>query len=131
MRAQLRAIYVKGGNTIRLTASPAWIRATALVLTAMAIVLAANAFAFVYVSAERYFYYWDWSMYWIGFSQLGDMFHRNAFLGLKYLRQSIRTDAYNFLPVFPLVPFEILGGASRTCYILAITNMGLLPSAAL
>lgn len=100
-------------------------------MTAFALVLAVNMFVVAYVSSEQYVYYWDWSLYWIGFTQLGEMFRHNAAQAMVFVSRSVRTDDYNLLPVLPLVPFELVGGASRLSYILAIANVAVIPCAAL
>jgi hypothetical protein len=49
----------------------------------------------------------------------------------RSLIASIRHSDYNPIPVLPLVPFEWLFGPSRLTYILAVTNLFLLPGALL
>ena len=100
-------------------------------LGGLLLVIAANLFAAAYVSAEHYIYYWDWSLYWLKFEQLGELARADGFAASAAVAASIRNDEYNLLQVVPLLPFELVGGSGRETFIVAITNMGVLPSAAL
>jgi hypothetical protein len=100
------------------------------VIAGLSLVAAANLFAIGYVGAEAFFYHWDWSAYWNRYALLGELSHKDGLLALQSVAYSIRYEDYNFLPVLPLIPVERLFGAGRLPYILAITNISLLPAAA-
>lgn len=92
-------------------------------------IIFANLFAFYFVTQEQYVYYWDWAGYWLKYIDLSTSLAHQPVNTLDALLDSVRNDDYNPLPVFPLVPFAWLFGTSRLTYILAITNIALLPSA--
>jgi hypothetical protein len=89
----------------------------------------ANAFAVYFVTQEHYIYYWDWSGYWDRYREISTSLLVHPTSTLHSLIGSVRHDDYNSLPVLILVPFEWLFGSSRLAYILAITNLLLLPAA--
>jgi hypothetical protein len=89
----------------------------------------ANAFAVYFVTQEHYIYYWDWSGYWDRYREISASLLVHPISTLHSLIGSVRHDDYNSLPVLILVPFEWLFGSSRLAYILAITNLLLLPAA--
>ena len=95
----------------------------------LGLAILANAFATYFVTQEHYIYYWDWSYYWHKSQDLSTSLMHHPISALSSLISSVRSDDYNPLPVLPLVPFEWLFGTSRLSYILAITNVALLPSA--
>ena len=97
--------------------------------TFLGLAILANAFAVYYVTQEHYIYFWDWSGYWLMSQELSASLMNHPMSALRSLITSVRNDDYNLLPVLPLVPFEWLFGTSRLTYILAITNIALLPSA--
>ncbi|NUT01667.1 MAG: hypothetical protein HOP96_11905 [Sphingomonas sp.] len=107
--------------------SGAWIAAAG----GLGICLSAILFAALYVSSERSIYTWDWSLYWNKFGLLGHMLRTDLVSALAYISWSIGNEDYTVLPLVPLMPFEFLFGAGRLSYILAITTVSLLPSAAL
>lgn len=111
--------------------APANRQKTLACVVALLVVAAANLWAVWYVSAEHYIYYWDWAAYWSGYQQLGELAGQHPFAALKAVSASVRLDDYNLLQVAPLVPFELLGGPGRTSFIIAIANVGIIPSAAL
>jgi len=105
-------------------------KATLLVIGAfLAIAVLGNGFAAYFVSQEHYVYFWDYSGYWISSRDLSASLLRDPVAALRDVISSIRSSDYNLLPVLPLASFYWLFGASRLTYILAITNVALLPSA--
>jgi hypothetical protein len=110
---------------------PERLSAVILFAAGIALVLGANSFAAAYVTSERYIYYWDWSRYWLMFGDLGIAFRTELSSAIQWVAGSIKNDDYNVLPVLPLVPFDLVFGEGRLSYILAITNVALLPAAAL
>jgi hypothetical protein len=107
-----------------------FVRSNAGVLVAfLCLAILANAFAAYYVAQERYVYFWDWSAYWLMSQNFSELLLHHPMSALDSLIHSVRNDDYNLLPVLPLAPFEWLFGTSRLTYILAITNIALLPSA--
>ena len=102
-----------------------------LLLAAAALVVLANAFAAAYIGAERYIYSWDWAGFWLRFQSLGTEMLGHPLRALGDVASSVATEDYNLLPVVPLTPFEWLFGPGRLSYVLAITNVGLIPAAAL
>jgi hypothetical protein len=94
----------------------------------LALAVLANAFAAYYVAQERYIYYWDWSHYWLWYRDLTTSLAQQPMVTLSALIDSVRQDDYNRLPVLPLVPWGWLFGTNRLSYILAITNVYLLPA---
>jgi hypothetical protein len=95
------------------------------------LVVGANAWALAYVSAERFVYFWDWGHYWTMFQDAGRLLRSDALAAFTRIGQSIAEWDYNLLPIAPLLPFEAVFGPGRLSYIIAITNVALLPSAAL
>lgn len=94
----------------------------------LALAVLANAFAAYYVAQERYIYYWDWSHYWLWYRDLVTSLAQQPMVTLGALIDSVRQDDYNRLPVLPLVPWGWLFGTNRLSYILAITNLYLVPA---
>src|SRR5689334_13043881 len=107
------------------------LRTLVFFVAVVGLVVAANAFAVIYVTSEHYIYYWDWSRYWLMFQDLGYFARNGPLRAIRLVAGSIRNDDYNVLPVVPLVPFELIFGPGRLSYILAITNVVLLPAATL
>lgn len=70
----------------------------------------------------------DFSNYWFKYQYLSDLFKNHPLNAIEMLIHSIRNDDYNLLPVFFLVPFNLLFGDGRLAYILAIANILALPS---
>jgi len=95
----------------------------------LGLAILANAFAAYFVTQEHYVYFWDWSGYWLMSQELSASLMHHPMSALSSLIDSVRNNDYNLLPVLPLVPFEWLFGVSRLTYILAITNVALLPGA--
>lgn len=98
------------------------------VAACLALAVLANAFATYYVAQERYIYYWDWSGYWVMYRDLTASLAEHPIVTLGLLIDSVRRDDYNSLPVLPLVPLGWLFGTGRLPYILAITNVYLVPA---
>ena len=98
---------------------------------ALGLIVLANVFAATYVSVEKSIYYWDFSLYWKKFGLLGRLLHSDPVAAFTYSMRSIATENYTALPIIPLAPFAWTFGDGRMPYILAITNVALLPSAAL
>ncbi len=94
----------------------------------LALIILANVFTIYFVTQERYVYYWDWAGYWLKYIDLSTSLTQQPGNTLDAMIDSVRNDDYNPLPVLPLVPFAWLFGTSRLSYILAITNIALLPS---
>jgi hypothetical protein len=94
----------------------------------LVLVIIANLFTVCFITQEHYIYYWDWAGYWLKYMDLSTSLSHQPMNTLDSLINSVRNDDYNPLPVLPLVPFAWLFGTSRLTYILAITNVALLPS---
>ena len=95
----------------------------------LGLAILANAFAAYFVAQENYVYYWDWAGYWVKYLNISTSLVHDPVSTLRSLIRSVRRSDYNPLPVLPLVPFAWLFGTSRLTYILAITNVALLPGA--
>lgn len=91
----------------------------------------ANSFVYYFIGNETYIYFWDYSYYWAKYQHIGYLTFHSPLNALKEVYHSIRHDDYNLLPVFFLAPVRILLGPGRLPYILAITNIFVLPSAVL
>jgi hypothetical protein len=89
----------------------------------------ANAFAAFFVAQEHYIYYWDLSGYWIRWMDISVLLVQHPVVAFRSVVHSVWRDDYNYLPVLPLVPVEWLFGTSRLTYILAVTNLFVLPGA--
>ena len=98
-----------------------------LVVAFLGLAILANAFAAFYITQEHYVYAWDWGGYWMTYLSFSEQLMHDPVNALHWLVISIWNDDYKLLPVLPLVPFEWLFGPSRLTYILAITNIALLP----
>jgi hypothetical protein len=106
------------------------LRAYGGVVTAfLSLAVLANAFAAYYVTQERYVYFWDWSGYWMWYRDLTASLAQRPIATLRSLIRSVQREDYNLLPVLPLVPLGWVFGTSRLSYVLAITNVYLLPAA--
>jgi putative flippase GtrA len=97
-------------------------------ITFLFLIVFSNLFVIYYITQEQYIYYWDWAGYWKIFNRLNTLFLQSPLDALRFLKNSIRHDDYNPLPVLPLMPVAWLFGTSRLTYILAVTNLLLLPS---
>lgn len=102
---------------------------TGAVAAFLCLAILANAFAAYFVTQEHYIYFWDTSNYWNKYLDISASLMKDPINALRLLIHSIRNDDYNLLPALPLVPFAWLFGTSRLAYILAITNVALLPGA--
>jgi hypothetical protein len=100
-------------------------------VAATALLIVANLFAAAYVHSEHYIYSWDWAGFWLRFQSLGPEMLTHPLRAVADIGSSLATEDYNLLPVVPLTPFEWLFGPGRLPYILAITNVALIPGAAL
>jgi hypothetical protein len=100
-----------------------------LIVAALCLAGVANAFAAYFVAQEQYVYFWDLSGYWIKYLDIRISIVEHPISALNSVIGSVRTDQYNPLPVLALVPVELLFGSSRFAYILAVTNLYLLPGA--
>lgn len=98
---------------------------------ALVLIVAANLFALTFVLAERFIYTWDFALYWNKFAGFGNLARTDASSALTALIQSMAIDDYTLVPVVPLAPFEWVFGPGRLSYILAITNVSLVPAAIL
>ncbi|MDG4596790.1 MAG: hypothetical protein P9F75_14070 [Candidatus Contendobacter sp.] len=98
-----------------------------LVLLLIFCFVAANTFAFIFVYQERYVYIWDWAVYWIYYQDFGALLLQAPQEAFRSLAASVTQD-YSYLPVLPLAPFSWVFGGSRLAYILAITNIFVLPA---
>jgi len=83
----------------------------------------ANLFAFYFIKAEQYIYYWDFVNYWSKFIHLSETFSEDIVGALKILIHSVHHGGYNYLPAVFLMPFGLIGGCSRSVYILSIVNV--------
>lgn len=99
------------------------------VMAFLGLAILANAFAVYYMTQERYVYFWDSAYYWVYYRDITASLAQHLFAALGSLIGSIRTSDYNPLPVLPLVPLGWLFGTNRLPYILAVTNIYLLPAA--
>lgn len=95
----------------------------------LGLAILANIFAFYFVTHERFIYYWDYSGYWTQSVEISASLLQRPLAALHSVMHSVRFSDYNPLPVLPLAPFEWLFGTSRLAYILAITNIFVLPCA--
>jgi hypothetical protein len=102
---------------------------TGVVAALLGLAILANVFAAYYVNQEHSVYVWDYKLYWLFYRDFGSSLVQHPMDALHSLIESIQNDDYNLLPVLPLSPFAWLFGTSRLTYILAITNVALLPSA--
>lgn len=103
--------------------------AIGVVAAFLGLAILANAFVACFVIQEHYVYFWDTSNYWNMYLDFNASLMRDPIHALSSLIHSIQNDDYNLLPLLPLVPFTWLFGTSRLTYILAITNVALLPGA--
>lgn len=105
------------------------VRSVGVIVAFVGLMVLANTFAAYFVTQEHYIYYWDWAGYWVRYLDISTLLLQYPITALRRVIDSIRSSDYNLLPVLPLAPFEWMFGTSRLTYILAITNMALLPSA--
>ena len=91
-------------------------------------IIFANVFSIIYVNNEKYIYFWDFSTYWVYYSDLGEICLRSPVEAIKSVFSSVRNDDYNILPVVPLIPFYLLLGDSRISFILAMVNTFFIPT---
>jgi hypothetical protein len=87
-----------------------------------------NVFTIIYIKQERYVYNWDLVGYWEQYAYIGRNLVLTPIATIKSIVTSVRYNDYNYLPVLPLLPFYYLFGESRIGYILAISNIYLVPS---
>jgi hypothetical protein len=104
------------------------VRSNGMLFTAMLCLLVlANTFVVYFISQEHYVYFWDWAVYWNSYIGFSNSLANEPAGALYNLLRSIQYDDYNLLPVLPLSPFAWMFGTARLPYILAITNVALLP----
>lgn len=89
----------------------------------------ANLFALVYVAQERYIFFWDYSLYWDRYRDLGALLCTDPGAGLARLLLSIRYGDYSDLAILPIAPLVCVFGPSRMAFILAMVNVLLIPTA--
>jgi hypothetical protein len=87
-----------------------------------------NAFTVYFIKQERYIYNWDMLAYWDPYLEIGRSLLVSPLGTIKSILLTVRYSDYNDLPVVPLIPFYYIFGETRLGYILAISNMYLLPS---
>ncbi|HVY54242.1 MAG TPA: hypothetical protein VHC46_00635 [Thermodesulfobacteriota bacterium] len=87
-----------------------------------------NAFTVYFIKQEVYIYNWDMLAYWDPYIEIGRSLLVSPLGTIKSILLTVRYSDYNDLPVLPLLPFYYLFGETRLGYILAISNMYLLPS---
>ncbi|MEW6144157.1 MAG: hypothetical protein AB1598_03960 [Thermodesulfobacteriota bacterium] len=87
-----------------------------------------NAFTVYFIKQERYIYNWDMLAYWDPYIEIGRSLLVSPLSTIKSILLTVRYSDYNDLPVVPLLPFYYIFGETRLGYILAISNMYLLPS---
>jgi hypothetical protein len=105
------------------------LRHSGAIVALLGLAILANAFAAYFVTQERYVYFWDYSGYWLWSLDISALIPKRPLLALRHVIGSIWYGDYNLLPVLPLLPSEWLFGTSRLAYILAITNIFMLPAA--
>lgn len=96
-------------------------------LSFLAAAIIVNMFIAWYVLTQKTVFYWDESGYWTLAIELTRAFRENMSVGVDLILKSLHTD-YNLLPTLPIIPFMMFFGESRLVFILAITNLYLLPS---
>ena len=97
-------------------------------VTILLSVVFVNAFTVYFIKQERYIYNWDMLAYWDPYIEIGRSLLISPLGTIKSILLSVRYSDYNDLPVVPLLPFYYIFGETRLGYILAISNMYLLPS---
>lgn len=90
-----------------------------------------NALVLNFISRERYIYFWDYYLYWSKYQNLGSLMMHSPLRALSEVWHTLRHDDYNLMPVLFLMPFRLLFGPGRLAYILAVSNLYVLPSAIL
>lgn len=93
-----------------------------------ALAILANVFVAYFVHREHYIYFWDFSGYGFQLVDTSTLLLEHPVAALRSVIWSARHSDYSALAILPLVPFEWLFGSSRLSYILAITNVFVLPS---
>ena len=101
---------------------------TTLVLLPAA--LLAAGFAIHYVHAEDPAYFWDYRGYWDAFKRYGHGFESDFTKTFYKYVQAVWVEEYNPTPITPLLPLEILLGATRAIYITCLVVGYLIPCAA-
>jgi hypothetical protein len=96
-------------------------KAIVFILFSIVILLATQTF----ISKENYIYYWDFSGYWNIYKSTGDL--PVIEFVLRTIR-TIRSEDYNMLPIFFLLPFFKIFGESRITYVMGIVFVYALPS---
>ncbi|HET7290771.1 MAG TPA: hypothetical protein VFJ67_10065 [Thermodesulfobacteriota bacterium] len=97
-------------------------------VTILLSVVFVNAFTVYYMKQERYIYNWDMLAYWDPYIEIGRSLLISPLGTIKNILLTVRYSDYNYLPVVPLLPFYYIFGETRLGYILAISNIYMLPS---
>ena len=97
-------------------------------ITILLSVVFVNAFTVYFIKQERYIYNWDMLAYWDPYVEIGRSLLVSPLSAIKSILLTVRYSDYNDLPVVPLLPFYYIFGETRLGYILAISNIYLLPS---
>jgi hypothetical protein len=100
-----------------------------LLLAAVLAAIAVNVLVTVFIRHERSIYFWDYLNYWSKYGSVTALFCSHPRTALHALLTSIRYEDYNFLPVYPLIPFGRVLGPGRLSYILAVSNVYAIPAA--
>lgn len=87
-----------------------------------------NFFVFSFISREKFLYFWDYAGYWDKYQTLGLLLKSDPMPALTLVVSSMQNEDYNFLTAFILQPFYFFFGGSRLSYILALTNLFLIPA---
>lgn len=96
-------------------------------ITSFIFAFAINLFVILFVLNEKCIYFWDYSCFWIKWINFSNLLANHPLYALSVLYHSIRSDDYNLLAVSLLTPFYYIFSGHRLVYILAITNIYLIP----
>lgn len=94
----------------------------------LGVALIANIIVANYVNSENAIYSWDTSGYWKNSIELVDTFKSSPISAAKLVISSLETD-YNYLPLVPMLPFQLIFGTSRLAFVLIVLNLYVLPFA--
>ncbi len=91
--------------------------------------VAANLFTIGFMSREQAFYYFDTGFHWVQTVNLAADLSRHPLQALRSVIYTVRHYEYSDLGPLLLTPFVLVGGPSRTAYILAVVNLFAFPAA--
>ena len=115
------------GSTGECPVSPQQRLLTGILFVGLCIAFA-NLFAVAYVAHERYVYFWDYTVYWDKYRELGGLLCNDPGAGLDRLLRSLRTWEYSDLAILPIAPLACVVGPSRMAFELAMVNLLLIPT---